>query len=73
MGYLIIGRKYGERILIGDDIEILISGIDYDEKKVDIAIKAPKDVYIGRLGTLMEVEKEKKKNASIRPRHNTRR
>lgn len=74
MGYLVITRKVGERLTIGDDIEILISDIGrVDEtKKVDIAIKAPKEKYkISRLGTLMEEQREK--DAKVRVSNNNRR
>lgn len=52
MGYLVISRRTNERILIGDDIEILIAGITND--KVDIAIKAPKNISIQRKRTHLE-------------------
>ncbi len=43
---LVIKRKVSESILIGDDIELIISEISQD--KVKIAINAPKDVKITR-------------------------
>lgn len=43
---LVIKRKISESILIGDDIEIIISEVSQD--KVKIAINAPKDVKITR-------------------------
>ncbi len=43
---LVIKRKVSESILIGDDIEIIISEIDQD--KVKIAINAPLDKKIIR-------------------------
>ena len=43
---LVIKRKVSESILIGDDIEIIISEISQD--KVKIAINAPKEVKITR-------------------------
>lgn len=49
MGYLVISRHKGERILVGDDIEILVSDIDAKKRKIDLAIKAPKSVKITRL------------------------
>jgi len=48
---LVIKRKVSESILIGDDIEIIISEISQD--KVKIAINAPKEVKITR-GELAE-------------------
>lgn len=56
MGYLVISRRTNERILIGDDIEILIAGITND--KVDIAIKAPKDLLILRKCTHLQEQKQ---------------
>ena len=55
-GYLIISRRTNERIMIGKDIEILISDITDD--KVDIAINAPRNIQIKRRDTHME-EQEK--------------
>jgi carbon storage regulator len=43
---LILSRKKGQSILIGNDIEIVISAIEGDQVK--IGIQAPKDVNILR-------------------------
>lgn len=43
---LVIKRKASESILIGDDIEIIISEITAD--KVKLAIKAPIDIKVTR-------------------------
>jgi carbon storage regulator len=43
---LVIKRKVSESILIGDDIEIIISEIAQD--KVKVAIHAPKEIKITR-------------------------
>lgn len=43
---LILSRKKGQSILIGNNIEIVISAIDGDQVK--IGIQAPKDVNILR-------------------------
>jgi len=43
---LVLSRKLGERIFIGDDIEIIVTRIEED--KVRIAISAPRDVPIVR-------------------------
>lgn len=43
---LVIKRKETESILIGDDIEIIISEISAD--KVKICINAPKEIKISR-------------------------
>lgn len=43
---LVIKRKVTEAILIGDDIEIIVSEISSD--KVKICINAPKEIKISR-------------------------
>lgn len=43
---LVIKRKVSESILIGDDIEIIVSEIS--QEKVKIAINAPKEIKITR-------------------------
>lgn len=43
---LVIKRKVSESILIGDDIEIIISEISQD--KVKVAINAPKEIKVIR-------------------------
>lgn len=55
MGYLVISRRTNERLTIGNNIEILISYIGRD--RVDLAIKAPKDIQIKRQRTQLEEEK----------------
>jgi carbon storage regulator len=44
---LILTRKVGEKLLIGDDIEIVITGIK-SQNQVRIGIEAPDDVVILR-------------------------
>lgn len=51
MGYLVVSRHTGERIIIGEDIEILVSDINHLENKVDLAIKAPRSLKISRRDT----------------------
>lgn len=53
---LIVTRKKGESLMIGDDIEIVISKID--EGSVKIGIQAPKNVQILRKELYEEVEQE---------------
>lgn len=60
---LIITRKKGESLMIGDDIEIIISKID--DGSVKIGINAPRDVEILRKELYEEVEKENKEAAKI--------
>ncbi|NFF61831.1 carbon storage regulator CsrA [Clostridium botulinum] len=60
---LVIKRKKGESILIGDDIEINIVSID--NGAVKISIDAPKNITILRKELYTEVEKENKKAIKI--------
>ena len=55
MGYLVISRRTNERIVImgkGIEIEILISDISYD--RVDVGVKAPREIKILKKETHME-------------------
>jgi carbon storage regulator len=58
VGLLVITRKKGESILIGDDIEISISKIE--DGSVKLAIKAPKEMTILRKELYEEVQNENK-------------
>lgn len=60
---LIITRKKGESLMIGDDIEIIISKID--DGSVKIGIKAPRDIQILRKELYEEVEQENKEAMKI--------
>ncbi|MBU3135997.1 carbon storage regulator CsrA [Clostridium gasigenes] len=53
---LVITRKKGESLLIGDNIEITISKID--DGSVKIAIDAPREIRILRKELYTEVESE---------------
>ena len=56
---LVITRKKGESILLGDDIEITV--VKADDGSVKLAISAPKNVTILRKELLNEVTEENKK------------
>ena len=60
---LIITRKKGESLMIGDDIEIIVSKID--DGSVKIGIKAPRDIEILRKELYEEVEQENKEATKI--------
>jgi carbon storage regulator len=60
---LIITRKKGESLMIGDNIEIIISKID--DGSVKIGIKAPRDIQILRKELYEEVERENKEATKI--------
>ncbi|MEA4848939.1 MAG: carbon storage regulator CsrA [Clostridiaceae bacterium] len=60
---LVLTRKKDEAVVIGDDIEIIISEISED--KVRIAIKAPKNVKIFRKELIEAVENENLKSVDM--------
>lgn len=60
---LVVTRKKGESILIGDNVEISISSIE--NGTVKIAINAPKEVQILRKELYIEVENENKEAVSL--------
>ncbi|NMA85630.1 MAG: carbon storage regulator CsrA [Epulopiscium sp.] len=53
---LVITRKKGESLLIGDDIEITV--VKLDDGSVKLAIEAPRDITILRKELYKEVEQE---------------
>ena len=60
---LVITRKKGESLMIGDDIEITISKIE--DGSVKVGINAPKDVTILRKELYEAVENENKEATNI--------
>lgn len=61
---LVITRKKGESILIGDNIEISISKIE--EGSVKLAINAPREMTIMRKELYEEVEHENKEAVKMK-------
>ncbi len=59
---LVIGRKKGESILIGDEVEITV--IKIEDSTVKLAINAPRSITILRKELYKEVQDENK-NAVI--------
>ena len=57
---LVINRKKGESLLIGDDIEIKI--VKIDDGSVKIAIEAPKEKVILRKEVYEKVKEENSKD-----------
>lgn len=60
---LVITRKKGESILIGDNIEISISKIE--DGSVKLAIEAPREVSILRKELYIDVENENKSAVNV--------
>jgi carbon storage regulator len=57
---LVLSRKVGEKIMIGEDIEITISGID--RNKVRIGVVAPRDIPVFRQELLVRGKDGKNAN-----------
>lgn len=60
---LVIGRKKGESLLIGEDIEITV--VKIEDGSVRLAISAPKEITILRKELYKEVEEENKNAAKV--------
>jgi len=60
---LILTRKTGESILIGDDIEVTITSID--QNKVRVGIKSPSHIPIYREEIYRKIQKENRAAALI--------
>ncbi|WP_368490689.1 carbon storage regulator CsrA [Clostridium sp. BJN0013] len=59
---LVISRKKGESVLIGEDIEITVTKIE--EGTVKLSISAPRSVTILRKELYREIEEENKNSAA---------
>ena len=53
---LVLGRKVGQRIIIGEDIEVLV--LDMGGGQVKLGVDAPRDITILRDELLTEGRKE---------------
>lgn len=60
---LILTRKTGESILIGDDIQVVITSID--QNRVRVGIKSPKHIPIYREELYRKIQEENRSAASI--------
>ncbi|MBS4538143.1 carbon storage regulator CsrA [Clostridium sp. D2Q-11] len=59
---LILSRKKEESIIIGDNIEIVVT--DIEDGKVKLGIKAPKNIDIHRKEVYKEIQNENKEAAN---------
>lgn len=59
---LVLSRKKNESIMIGNDIEIVVSEIE--DGKVKIGIKAPRNIEIHRKEIFEEIQEENKEAIS---------
>lgn len=53
---LVVARKLGQSILIGDDIEVVVVGVRGDQ--VRLAIRAPRSLIIQRRDALEQVQQD---------------
>lgn len=60
---LVLSRKKGQGIMLGDNIELTIIEIQGDQ--VRIGINAPKNVSIYRKEIFLEIQEENKKAANV--------
>jgi carbon storage regulator len=58
---LILTRRIGETLMIGDDIEVTVLGVKGNQ--VRLGIKAPKDVRVNREEIHQRIQQEKDNNA----------
>ncbi|MBP2033816.1 carbon storage regulator [Clostridium algifaecis] len=59
---LVISRKKGESIFIGDDIEVTVAKIE--DGTVKLSISAPRNITILRKELYREIEEENKNSAA---------
>ncbi len=62
---LVLTRRVGEAIRIGDDIEVIITGLDHN--KVKVGIRSPRHIPVFREELYRKIQKENREAASIRP------
>lgn len=58
---LVLARKEGEVINIGDDIEIIVVELRGD--KVRLGIKAPKEIAVHRQEIYLEIKRQKEETS----------
>lgn len=61
---LVLTRRPGEEIHIGNDIKIFITGVYGNQ--VRVGIEAPKDVNITRPDAVLKTQRTPQKNASLK-------
>ena len=62
MGMLILTRRVGETIVVGDDIKVTVLGLKGNQVRIGIA--APEDVSVHREEIYQRIQTEKNASAS---------
>jgi carbon storage regulator len=60
---LILSRKTGEKLMIGDDVELTILGIKGNQ--VRVGVSAPKDVPVHREEVYLRIQNEKQEVVKV--------
>lgn len=61
---LVLTRKINQKIVIGDDIEIIL--VDIGKDQVKIGIEAPKSVKVHRWEVYEDIQRENKEAAKVK-------
>ncbi len=61
---LVLTRKINEKIIIGDDVEIVL--VDIGKDQVKIGINAPKSVKVHRWEVYEEIQRENREAANTK-------
>jgi len=61
---LVLTRKINQKIIIGDEVEIIL--VDIGKDQVKIGINAPKTVKVHRWEVYEEIQKENREAAKIK-------
>lgn len=61
---LVLTRKKGQSVMIGEDIEITVADIQGDQ--IRLAIKAPRNVAIHRKEIFLEIREENARAAEVK-------
>jgi len=60
---LVLTRKVGQSLMIGDDVEIVFFGINGNQIKV--GINAPADIKVHRFEIYEKIQEQKKKEITV--------
>jgi carbon storage regulator len=61
---LVLTRKINEKIVIGDNVEIIL--VDIGKDQVKIGINAPKSIKVHRWEVYEEIQRENREAAKVR-------